>query len=267
MLRLSACKYLGETALNALHGGNVLSELQELDMSYGSLGRAAIEGVLAMCPHLTQVSLNGCMHVTDHLWSRLATPPLPLESMASEDTGMEDASSLDDLVVDQRSPMEIPLSEVTSVHRTETTVSLPTDSGDWRGGAGQLAHQGRSSSDMSNSASEGLFPGSEIEHSAVKPGHHWPVFDHGHGSQGRHGCPFMSMPVESDVHAGPVRSLQTLNCVGCPNIQSVVIQRDAACLHLTTLNLSLSVHIREVRLGCNNLTTLNLRLVMISMPP
>jgi Leucine-rich repeat (LRR) protein len=254
VLRLSACKYLGETALNALHGGNVLSELQELDMSYGSLGRAAIEGVLAMCPHLTQVSLNGCMHVTDHLWSRLATPPLPLESMASEDTGMEDASSLDDLVVDQRSPMEIPQSEVTSEHRTETTMSLPTISGDWRGGAGQLAHQGRSSSDTS--ASEGLLPGSEIEHSAaVKPSHHWAAFDHGHGS---HGYPSMSMPVESDVHAGPVRSLQTLNCVGCPNIQSVVIQRDAACLHLTTLNLSLSVHIREVRLGCNNLTTLNL---------
>lgn len=64
-------------------------------MSYGSLGRAAIEGVLALCPHLTQVSLNGCLHVTDQLWSRLATPPFPIELMASEDTGMEDVSSSD----------------------------------------------------------------------------------------------------------------------------------------------------------------------------
>lgn len=235
-------------------------------MSYGSLGRAAIEGVLAMCPHLTQVSLNGCMHVTDHLWSRLATPPLPLESMASEDTGMEDARSSDDVVVDQRSPMEIPQFEVTSEHRRETTMSLPTEPGDW---------QGRPSNDVtrpvgeavSSSAPEGLFPGSEIEHSAAaEPGHQWTVSDHVHGSHhGQHS--FSPMPVESEVHAGPVRSLQTLNCVGCPNIQSVIIQQDAACLHLTTLNLSLSVHIREVRLGCINLTTLNLRLVQICMLP
>lgn len=223
VLRLSACKYLGETALNALHGGKALSELQELDMSYGSLGRAAIEGVLAMCPHLTQVSLNGCLHVTDHLWSRLATPPqLPLESVASEDTGMEDVSSSDADVVDQpRSPMEIPSQEVTS-HQREVE--------DWQGGTGGAAVQ----ADVSEL----------IEHS-----------EHPGGSHYHHQ---FSPMVESEV-AGPVRSLQTLNCVGCQNIQSVVIQRDAACFHLTTLNLSLASHIREVRLGCDNLTTLNLR--------
>ncbi|CAM6026920.1 unnamed protein product [Sphagnum balticum] len=141
VLRLSACKYLSETALDALHGGKVLSELRELDMSYGSLGRAAIEGVLALCPHLTQVSLNGCAHVTDYLWSHLACPPIPLVLGTSEDM---------------------------------------------------------------------------------------------------------------------VRALQILSCVGCPNIQTVKIPQDAACLFLSSLNLSLSNNIREVRLGCINLTYLNL---------
>lgn len=73
VLRLSACKYLEETALDALHGGKKLPELQELDISYGSLGRRAIEGVLAHCPHLVHISLNGCANVTDHLWAHLSS--------------------------------------------------------------------------------------------------------------------------------------------------------------------------------------------------
>ncbi|CAK9278008.1 unnamed protein product [Sphagnum jensenii] len=147
ILRLSACKYLSESALDALHGGKVLSELKELDISYGSLGRAAIEGVLAHCPHLTHVSLNGCAHVTDHLWSHLACPPT-LGLGRSEDVELEMTESL--------------------------------------------------------------------------------------------------------------RALQILSCVGCPNIWTVKIPRDAACLSLSSLNLSLSINIREVRLGCINLTSLNL---------
>lgn len=73
VLTLSACKYLDETALDALHSGKKLPELQTLDISYGSLGRTAIEGVLAHCPHLIKISLSGCAHVTDHLWTHLSS--------------------------------------------------------------------------------------------------------------------------------------------------------------------------------------------------
>lgn len=76
VLRLSACKYLEDTAVDALHGGKKLPELQELDISYGSLGRRAIEAVLAHCPHLVQISLNGCANVTDHLWGNLSSSPI-----------------------------------------------------------------------------------------------------------------------------------------------------------------------------------------------
>jgi len=86
VLRLSACKYLEETALDALHDGKKLPELQELDISYGSLGRKAIEGVLAYCPHLVHISLNGCANVTDHLWAHLSSPTEALELIDVMDT-------------------------------------------------------------------------------------------------------------------------------------------------------------------------------------
>jgi hypothetical protein len=88
-LRLSACKYLEESALDALHGGKKLPELQELDISYGSLGRRAIEGVLAHCPHLVHISLNGCANVTDHLWPHLSSPTEALEPIDVMDTQSE----------------------------------------------------------------------------------------------------------------------------------------------------------------------------------
>src|SRR5438128_1963412 len=89
VLRLSACKYLEESALDALHGGKKLPELQELDISYGSLGRRAIEGVLAHCPHLVHISLNGCANVTDHLWAHLSSPTEALEPIDVMDTQSE----------------------------------------------------------------------------------------------------------------------------------------------------------------------------------
>uniref|UniRef100_A0A0D3BLP8 F-box domain-containing protein n=1 Tax=Brassica oleracea var. oleracea TaxID=109376 RepID=A0A0D3BLP8_BRAOL len=54
------------------------------------------------------------------------------------------------------------------------------------------------------------------------------------------------------------RLLQNLNCVGCPNIRKVLIPPAARFDHLSSLNLSLSVHLEEVDLACSNLVKLNL---------
>ncbi|XAR57573.1 hypothetical protein NMG60_11025761 [Bertholletia excelsa] len=56
----------------------------------------------------------------------------------------------------------------------------------------------------------------------------------------------------------PNRLLQTLNCVGCPNIKKVHIPPAARCLHLSSLNLSLSSNLKEVDVDCSNLCFLNL---------
>lgn len=55
------------------------------------------------------------------------------------------------------------------------------------------------------------------------------------------------------------RLLQNLNCVGCPNIRKVLIPEAAHFYHLSSLNLSLSVNLKEVDLACSNLVLLNLR--------
>ncbi|KAL8107363.1 F-box/LRR-repeat protein 15 [Apium graveolens] len=56
----------------------------------------------------------------------------------------------------------------------------------------------------------------------------------------------------------PNRLLQNLNCVGCANIKKVIIPSAARCLHLSSLNLSLSANLKEVDLACLNLCFLNL---------
>ncbi|KNA12798.1 hypothetical protein SOVF_122690 [Spinacia oleracea] len=56
----------------------------------------------------------------------------------------------------------------------------------------------------------------------------------------------------------PHRSLENLNCVGCPNIKRVNIPSIAQCIHLSSLNLSLSVNLKEVDVACSNLCFLNL---------
>ncbi|KAJ6330375.1 hypothetical protein OIU76_009062 [Salix suchowensis] len=56
----------------------------------------------------------------------------------------------------------------------------------------------------------------------------------------------------------PNRLLQNLNCVGCPNIRKVVIPAVALCLHLSSLNLSLSANLKEVDVVCFDLYFLNL---------
>lgn len=57
----------------------------------------------------------------------------------------------------------------------------------------------------------------------------------------------------------PPRSLENLNCVGCLNIKRVYIPSLAQCIHLSSLNLSLSVNLKEVDVACSNLCFLNLR--------
>ncbi|KAH9619086.1 hypothetical protein KSS87_017375 [Heliosperma pusillum] len=56
----------------------------------------------------------------------------------------------------------------------------------------------------------------------------------------------------------PHRLLQNLNCVGCPNIKRVFIPSTAQCMYLSSLNLSLSVNLKEVDIACSNLCFLNL---------
>ncbi|WZZ09570.1 hypothetical protein YC2023_095491 [Brassica napus] len=54
------------------------------------------------------------------------------------------------------------------------------------------------------------------------------------------------------------RLLQNLSCVGCPNIRKVLIPPAARFNHLSSLNLSLCVNLKEVDLACSNLVLLNL---------
>ncbi|KAG4379316.1 hypothetical protein GLYMA_17G225800v4 [Glycine max] len=56
----------------------------------------------------------------------------------------------------------------------------------------------------------------------------------------------------------PIRLLQNLNCVGCPNIRKVFIPSTAHCSRLLFLNLSLSANLKEVDVACLNLSWLNL---------
>ncbi|XP_043696934.1 F-box/LRR-repeat protein 15-like [Telopea speciosissima] len=56
----------------------------------------------------------------------------------------------------------------------------------------------------------------------------------------------------------PDRLLQNLNCVGCSNIEKVVIPPRARCFHLLSLNLSLSANLKEVDVAASNLSFLNL---------
>ncbi|KAL5698344.1 F-box/LRR-repeat protein 15 [Ranunculus cassubicifolius] len=68
----------------------------------------------------------------------------------------------------------------------------------------------------------------------------------------------VSLHSESTDQQQPNRLLQNLNCVGCPNIKQVVIPIAARCVHLSSLNLSLSANLKEVDIACLNLSFLNL---------
>ncbi|XP_027354138.1 F-box/LRR-repeat protein 15-like isoform X2 [Abrus precatorius] len=68
VLKLQACKYLTDTSLEPLYKGGALPALQELDLSYGTLCRSAIDELLSCCTNLTHVGLNGCVNMHDLNW-------------------------------------------------------------------------------------------------------------------------------------------------------------------------------------------------------
>ncbi|XP_062205030.1 F-box/LRR-repeat protein 15-like isoform X2 [Phragmites australis] len=65
ILKLSACKYLSDSSLDALYREGALPMLVELDLSYSSIGQTAIEGLLACCTNLVNVNLNGCTNLQE----------------------------------------------------------------------------------------------------------------------------------------------------------------------------------------------------------
>ncbi|XP_021277643.1 F-box/LRR-repeat protein 15 isoform X2 [Herrania umbratica] len=82
VLKLQACKYLADSSLEPLYKEFALQELQELDLSYGTLCQSAIEELLAYCTHLTHVSLNGCINMHDLNWG--STGGRLLESLSTD---------------------------------------------------------------------------------------------------------------------------------------------------------------------------------------
>ncbi|KAG2319597.1 hypothetical protein Bca4012_054198 [Brassica carinata] len=54
------------------------------------------------------------------------------------------------------------------------------------------------------------------------------------------------------------RLLKNLSCVGCPNIMKVLMPHAARFYHLSSLNLSLCVNLKEVDIACSNLVLLRL---------
>ncbi|KAL6642953.1 hypothetical protein ACP70R_021134 [Stipagrostis hirtigluma subsp. patula] len=65
VLKLSACKYLSDSSLDALYREGALPMLVELDLSYSSIGQTAIEDLLACCTNLVNVNLNGCTNLQE----------------------------------------------------------------------------------------------------------------------------------------------------------------------------------------------------------
>jgi len=65
VLKLSACKYLSDSPLDALYTDGALPFLVELDLSYSSIGQTAIEDLLAFCKNLVNVNLNGCTNLQE----------------------------------------------------------------------------------------------------------------------------------------------------------------------------------------------------------
>ncbi|XP_062200291.1 F-box/LRR-repeat protein 15-like [Phragmites australis] len=65
VLKLSACKYLSDSSLDALYRDGALPMLVELDLSYASIGQTSIEDLLACCTNLVNVNLNGCTNLQE----------------------------------------------------------------------------------------------------------------------------------------------------------------------------------------------------------
>lgn len=54
--------------MKALYNGGALPALRELDLSYSSIGQAAIVDLLTYCRNLVNVNLNGCVYMHELSW-------------------------------------------------------------------------------------------------------------------------------------------------------------------------------------------------------
>ncbi|PKU79035.1 F-box/LRR-repeat protein 15 isoform X2 [Dendrobium catenatum] len=88
ILKLSACKCLEDSSLDALYNGGALPALRELDLSYSSIGQAAIVDLLAYCRNLVNVNLNGCACLHKLAWG----------STEFQSTGMKIGPTLSNLL-------------------------------------------------------------------------------------------------------------------------------------------------------------------------
>eukprot|EP00897_Mesotaenium_endlicherianum_P005045 jgi/Mesen1/4569/ME000232S03814 len=253
VLRLSACKYLAPEVLTPLHGARALPHLRELDVSYGMLGAAALEALLRLCPHLESVLLSGCAHVSAALFQHISLPPPPLPPPTP--TPASPAALPLQLPPSQARllpplaaavPAEAPPAEaspdVEMVKEESGAVRAPTvgqvAKPRGRGGSMEVDGGGSLTDKEPTSPAAATLPGGILESPAATT--------------------TVAPPPPPPLPLPPTRMLQTLSCVGCPRLLSVVIPADAACGALTTLNLSLAEHVREVRLACPCLATLNL---------
>ncbi|WOL01015.1 F-box/LRR-repeat protein 15-like [Canna indica] len=69
ILRLSACKYLIDSSLDALYKEGALPALRELDLSYSSVGQLDILELSTYCTNLVHLNLNGCANLRELVWS------------------------------------------------------------------------------------------------------------------------------------------------------------------------------------------------------
>lgn len=88
VLKLSACKYLTDSSLDALYKLGALPSLLELDLSYSSIGQSAITELLASCKNLVNVNLNGCTNLHE------------LVCFLPDATSLDDSCPSDSAIVD-----------------------------------------------------------------------------------------------------------------------------------------------------------------------
>ncbi|XP_072990666.1 F-box/LRR-repeat protein 15 [Typha latifolia] len=96
ILKLSACKYLTDSSLEALYKEDALPALLELDLSYSSVGQTAILELLACCTNLVHVNLNGCTNLNELVWGSSGYRPseMPVDICPSNSIPVENNEAL-----------------------------------------------------------------------------------------------------------------------------------------------------------------------------
>ncbi|KAJ3702504.1 hypothetical protein LUZ61_006209 [Rhynchospora tenuis] len=89
VLKLSACKYLTDSSLDALYKQGALASLLELDLSYSSIGQNAITELLANCTNLVNVNLNGCTNL--HELVCVSPDAMSIDDSCPSNSGNKDA--------------------------------------------------------------------------------------------------------------------------------------------------------------------------------